>query len=209
MSKILKRPSQSSFANDQVYINIVASGSEKEVAAATEQLFLKYLPLIQTVATKFNLGPEDREDFISEAYFSILKTLKYVDPTKIDENFSFGYFLRFNLYNQGISNINASKRRVRSVSYDALLESKAPVLCEASLDEEKALEAVFGDKETALHALETVPTSFIKARDKQILRSLLLGKTSREVGDEVHLSEQRVKKISNTSAETLHAIAFA
>jgi RNA polymerase sigma factor (sigma-70 family) len=186
----LKRPDQDTFLSDKDYLEIIFNGeTEEKKKEGKTSLFMKYFPLVSRLATeKFFLKGEDKEDFIGEAYFSFEKTLKYVDLERIDKNFSFGYFFRCQLLNQGIEQLKKRKR----------IPEVQPVSEETPVEEGLVLENLLGDKAVILQTLEKIPSSKIKDRDKQIFGDSLKGLTVQSLSTKYKLSEMRIRKIKKT-----------
>ena len=209
MSILLKRPGQSTFASDKSYLDTIANKNAElfEIEKAKEMLYLKYIPLVKKVALKFNLKYEDREDFESEAYLTMQKTLKFVDTKRIDEKFSFGYFYRFNLLNQGIKTLKKKlkmkEENVSFVSYDALLEKNSSALTGKTVTDEEVFRDLFTDQSLAIDILKKAPAEFMKERDKNILIAALRGTSVKDVARDFNLSEQRIKGICNSKKEIL------
>lgn len=204
MSTLKRRP-QSEYLSDYEYVHLAKTADASARQRAEFELYMKYIPLIRKHATKFNLHAEDREDFEAEAFFSVPKVLDYVQIDKIDERFSFGYFLRMHLLNQGIARVKKSKKREArvgtQVSYDAVtVNGFTP--SELTISDEDFLSSAFvdSDLQAVLDELDRGPLS---SRDSRIVADQFKGVAADVTADREGLSKQRVRTIQKGGLEYL------
>ncbi|MCA1800522.1 MAG: hypothetical protein LC687_04740 [Actinobacteria bacterium] len=201
---------QESYMLDAEYIRLIKDESvpKEESDKYRYELYTKYFPLIKKMARKFNLSKEDTEDYLSESYFVVLRVIEYTDVSKIDDNYSFGYFLRFNLLNAGIKNVKKSQRQTaklgNKVSWDALVEAgHTPTELSISEEEAYADSEVYDNKAQVGTILERLPGSVVNDRDKRIMKKSLDGYSCQELSRMFNLSHMRVFKIRRHVADVL------
>ena len=192
-----ERLKQSEYKSDAFYIKNIKSPliREKDKEVYKYELYTKYLPLIMKTAHKFNLNREDSEDFIAEGYVLVARTLDYVKESTIDEKFSFGYFLRFNLQNAGIKHVKTCIKEKESfggkVSWESMKEHSNREDLIYEYDDFKSVETMT-NIDTALRLLKKKASE----RDYIIFKKRLLeGATDKEIANCVGLSSQRIRNI--------------
>jgi len=214
-SGILSRKPQTAYMSDAEYIRNIKDPnlSEDLRQRYRYELFTKYMPLIRKMARKFNLSAEDTEDYVSESFFVVIKVIDYTDVTKINDDYSFGYFLRFNLLNKGIQGVKKSKRREAKVgtqiSWDAVVDGGNFRPDEMMVTEEEALgeSEVYNPHKQVASLLQRIPESEMTPRDKGIMKSIMEGHNCKEVSDKFGISQQRVLKIKKTGLEIMREYA--
>lgn len=210
-STIIKRQKQEDYLSDADYIRFIKdpSISKRDRDTAVYDLYTKYLPLIHKMAHKFNLSKEDSEDYAAEAFFVVLNVIEYTDVTKIDDNYSFAYFLRFQLLNKGIQGVKKSVRREKkagtTISWDAIVEGGNFRPDEMVIHEDEAFaeSEVYSDMTHVRNIVKELPEGELSKRDRAIVLRLLDGYNHREVGEEFGLSQQRIMKIKKQSVDLL------
>jgi len=208
---LIKRKKQNDYMKDADYIRLIKDEStpEEKRQEYKYELYHKYLPLILKMSKKFNLSKEDTEDYISEAFFVVVKVIDYTDVERIDDNYSFGYFLRFNLMNKGIQGVKKSVRRESKIgtkiSWDAVVDGGNYRPEELMVPEEEAFSdsEVFNQKRQVMHTLTQIPEQTMGTRDKRIMRCILQGFNCKEVSDRFGISQQRILKIKKKGIEIL------
>lgn len=214
---LMERKTKDTYLKDAEYIWAIKDPETTERMRQNYryELFTKYIPLMRKMARKFNLSKEDTEDYISEGFFVVMKVIDYTDARKIDENYSFGYFLRFNLLNKGIQGVKKSKRRESKVgtqiSWDAVVEGGNFRPDEMIVPEEEALEdsEVYNQGKQAISLLTSIPSSRLSDRDKRILTGVIEGYNCRELASKFAISQQRILKIKKAGLEVLKEYATA
>lgn len=215
MATLVKRKPQSQFATDAEYLRTVKNphSNDKEKQEATYELYTKYIPLVRKMANKFNLSTEDAQDFESEAFFVVLDVIEYVKPHMIDENFSFGYFLRFRLTNKGIQGVKRSKSREKNLgsktSWESIKESTNAVPDQLTTSEDSFQSAIHLDvnRRKALEVIDSFKE--VSKRDRGIVRDALLGVPNEQLQERYHLSGQRIRKIQKEVVEKLREYVTA
>ncbi len=200
---LIKRKGQKEFRCDADYIRAIKDEAlaKEERDVCQYELYTKYLPLIKKMSHKFNLSKEDAEDYLSESFFTVLNVIEYTDISKIDDNYSFGYFLRFHLLNAGIQSVKKSVRRTAKVgtkvSWDAIVEGGNYRPDEMMISEEEAFAdtELYNEKAQVASVLSKVPSSVISDRDKKVMKKALDGYSSQEIASMFDLSHQRILKI--------------
>jgi RNA polymerase sigma factor (sigma-70 family) len=184
---------------------------------AASQLFMKFMPLVQNLAQSCS-GSED--DFIQDAFFSMLSAASKVDVSRIKDPSTYGFFQMYKSYlmNQSAKTRTAFNREAKKVTgaSNAYLDEN---LHGTGSDEDSnfGTNGLLEDHATSRYNPENAffqtqtPDKYVKfmkscsVEEKTILKLRREGKTLKEIGQIIGLSTSKVQdKVVNLKRRASH-----